>query len=64
MMTRKDYIAVANIFRGYREAMPVDAYSRLINEVAEYMYADNPRFQKAKFIEACGVRLTYVEVPF
>ena len=64
MMTRKDYIAVSNIFRGYREAMPVEAYSKLINEIAEYMYADNHRFQKAKFIEACGIKLTYVEVPF
>lgn len=59
MMTRKDYIAVSNILKDRKASIPEDAYIGLVNDVANYMSSDNPRFEKSRFIEACGLKLSF-----
>lgn len=61
MMTRKDYKALARIIR---EAAPSDAWSSdqktamsagieyIARRVAEYLQADNPRFNAERFRQA------------
>lgn len=64
-MTRKDYIAFANILRGRLteaqargersgRAEAVTAMLKTINDVAELFQAENPRFDRARFLAACG----------
>lgn len=53
-MTKKDYIIIAEVIKG---AMPHDSTS-LVFEVAEGLCVafecDNPRFDRARFLTACG----------
>jgi hypothetical protein len=55
MMTRKDYIAVSNILREYRQSMYAEDYSDLVADFAEYMLKDNERFDLTRFTEACNI---------
>ena len=55
MMTRKDYVAVANILKEYRQSIPAEDYLDLCNDFADYMEQDNPRFQDLTFLKACEV---------
>ena len=67
-MTRKDYVAIAEAInvsslRGYdprewgqsylngRE----DALTVVARNIADVMQADNPRFDRSRFLKACGV---------
>lgn len=54
MMTRKDYVAVAEILSGYKNAM-IDGFwfDDLINDFADFFAEDNPNFKEDKFKEAC-----------
>lgn len=62
-MTRKDYIAVANIIKWNKTnqpsadfvANPVETVlARVANEMANLMAQDNPNFDYKKFIASCG----------
>jgi hypothetical protein len=55
MMTRKDYVAVAEILSGYSHAM-VDNFwwEDLVNDFALMFAEDNPNFKFDKFVEACN----------
>ena len=55
MMTRKDYVAVAEILQGYQMAM-IDGfwYEDLVNDFADLFTQDNPNFKMEKFTHACG----------
>jgi hypothetical protein len=55
MMTRKDYIAVSTILKGYRQSMPAEEYLELVWDFASYMKLDNDRFDNFRFLEACGI---------
>lgn len=55
MMTRKDYVAVSNILKEYRQAMPIEDYVDLCSDFGKYMAYDNPRFDAVKFIKACDI---------
>jgi hypothetical protein len=55
MMTRKDYIAVSNILKEYRDVMDSVDYLDLVEDFAEYMLKDNDRFDSVRFSEACGI---------
>jgi len=59
MMTRKDYIAVSGILKNKKAFIPEDAYIELVNDVSSYMLSDNPRFEKSRFVEACGLKLNF-----
>ena len=54
MMTRKDYVAVAEILSGYQNAM-IDNYwwEDLVNDFANLFAEDNPNFKRDKFTKAC-----------
>jgi hypothetical protein len=55
MMTRKDYVAVADILAGYSQAM-IDNFwwEDLVNDFSLLFEKDNPNFNRKKFLEACG----------
>ena len=61
-MTRKDYAALAAGLREGVEATKAchskdaqDAYEMAVYDVARVLAADNPRFDRARFLKACGV---------
>jgi hypothetical protein len=55
MMTRKDYVAVSNILREYRQSMYAEDYLDLCTDFGKYMAQDNERFDAVRFLEACNI---------
>lgn len=53
MMTRKDYVKTARILRDHADRMPATTHASLVHEFACLFAADNDRFVRAKFVEAC-----------
>jgi hypothetical protein len=55
-MTKKDYIAIANIISNTRNAYNStevsEAFDTLVNELIAYMQDDNDRFNRDKFYVA------------
>ena len=49
MLTKKDYIKLANILKDRK--YDIKSYA-LINDIVEWLKADNPNFDKEKFIKA------------
>jgi len=54
MMTRKDYIATAEILKTYSEAMDSFFVEDLVNDFADMFAEDNDRFNRVRFWEACN----------
>ena len=55
MMTRKDYVAVAEILAGYKDGMADNFWwEDLLNDFAFFFAEDNPNFKHDKFLEACN----------
>ena len=59
-MTRKDYVLIASTiqhqFSYYEESTPeVKALKELALRMAYDFRQDNPRFEYARFLDACGV---------
>lgn len=68
-MTRKDYIAIAAALSLERPALTLEQYAMapdwdrgtfdewntIVLRFAGMLAADNPRFDRAKFLTACGV---------
>jgi len=54
MMTRKDYVATAEILNGNRIFIHPATFAELVNEFGNYFENDNPRFDFAKFENACN----------
>lgn len=59
-MTRRDYIGIAAVLRIAVES--VRAYPlaqppiyRLVEDMALMLHADNPRFDRDRFYDACGL---------
>jgi hypothetical protein len=60
-MTRKDYVMIAEILRFNRKDFieGEDGFSLiniLAHQIANGLEADNPRFDRARFLTACGVK--------
>ena len=62
-MTRKDYVAIAGAFQGAHTSLrvhfPVASFQGwrvAIDHVADALAKDNPRFDRARFLQACGVQ--------
>lgn len=61
-MTRKDYRLIAAVFRtGYKQVANND-YERavvavMVDRLAEALTKENPRFDREKFLKACGVKV-------
>jgi DNA-binding MarR family transcriptional regulator len=59
MMTRKDYVATAEILAGFREDLlsigdkGEHIFTCLIEEFSEMFLADNERFMADRFEDAC-----------
>ena len=61
-MTRKDYIALAAIIKSNHDVKVISPNnfrfvlkSDFINDLAAYLQKDNHRFDRSKFIAACGI---------
>lgn len=59
-MTKKDYIVIANVFNDYAGLdIHSEDYAYIRRQMAESfanrLEADNPRFDRARFLAACGV---------
>ena len=59
-MTRKDYIAIAAALVKARQYCETDNQRRGVectaHCVADVISQDNPRFNRARFLKACGVQ--------
>jgi len=53
MMTRKDYVATAEIIKSYNLQLPEILLEKMVNDFAEMFQEDNPRFDKNRFRVAC-----------
>lgn len=51
MMTRKDYIIIARAIKN------AESVAELAYRLADAMQADNPEFNRTKFLKACGLPL-------
>ena len=56
MTSRKDYIAIARVIRNAAN-LPAIINRRVFigQQLAEHFGYDNPRFNREKFLDACGV---------
>lgn len=66
-MTRKDYVAIAEAVMSARREITLkephdsredldDGVSYAAEFIADVMARDNPRFDRARFLKACGVQ--------
>lgn len=53
-MTRKDYVAIAEAIALY--GSDTEDVRAVAHAIASVMAADNPNFDRARFLDACGVR--------
>jgi hypothetical protein len=54
MMTRKDYVAVAEILNSFQDVIADQfTFEDLVNEFADFFASDNPNFKRDKFTQAC-----------
>lgn len=53
MMTRKDYIKTAEIINMFKDEMNKETFESLVYEFSVFFSDDNPRFDDAKFWDAC-----------
>jgi len=59
MMTRKDYVAIAQIINNYfdkadhHDALVANVHDFLIDPFIDLLANDNPNFDKEKFWDAC-----------
>jgi len=54
MMTRKDYVAVAEILNYASDKTHPALFSKIVNDFAEMFAVDNPRFDITRFHKASG----------
>lgn len=58
-MTRKDYVKIAAVLKRHCDVRHVDAAARsamdIALDMASMLAADNPNFDRAKFLKACGM---------
>ena len=52
-MTRKDYVATAEILNSYASEIKIDVYEDIVNDFSEMFISDNERFDTDRFWEEC-----------
>ena len=52
-MTRKDYVATAEILASYANEIPQTTFEDLVADFSDMFLADNEKFLTVKFEEAC-----------
>jgi hypothetical protein len=60
-MTRKDYQLISQVFANFGKIQQLDQTinwtgADLARNLADALQADNPRFDRARFLEACEVK--------
>jgi hypothetical protein len=53
MMTRKDYVATAEIINSYADEIKLTVLEDLVNDLIEMFATDNERFDSDRFWEEC-----------
>lgn len=53
MMTRKDYVATAEILNSYVHNLPAPTFDCLVEDFAAMFAEDNERFLIDRFVDAC-----------
>lgn len=53
MMTRKDYVKTAKILNKFVDRIESTDFNDLVFEFSEWFASDNPRFDEARFEDAC-----------
>jgi len=53
MMTRKDYVATAEILNKFLDRLDSNDFNDLVFEFSEMFLADNKNFDEVKFEDAC-----------
>ena len=53
MMTRKDYVATAEIINSYGNDIKLEVLEDLVNDFIEMFAEDNERFDSDRFHEEC-----------
>lgn len=57
-MTRKDYVMIAEVINRNTVLLSESAFidfARMAEDLATELQNDNPRFDRARFLTACGV---------
>ena len=54
-MTRKDYVIIAEVFANFANVCNLEE-TIIARNLADALQADNPRFNSARFLDACGVK--------
>lgn len=56
-MTRKDYQLIAGVFAGIAEIIDINETvgADIAQRLADALEEENPRFNRARFLSACGV---------
>lgn len=52
-MTRKDYVATAEIINSYADEIKLNVLEDLVNDFIEMFAADNEKFDSDRFWEEC-----------
>ena len=56
-MTRKDYVAIAEVIADAKDRFNMDGAGQYIaGRLADMMAADNPSFDRERFLKAAGVQ--------
>jgi len=54
-MSRKHYKALATVIHGFKNEMAPATFMYLVWQVGEVLEADNERFDKVRWEDACGL---------
>ena len=54
-MTRKDYVVIAEVIKNLDECIDSYGLEVLADNMADALESDNPRFDRARFLAACGI---------
>ena len=57
-MTRKDYVIIAEVFAHFGQMVELEETigADIARNLADALQADNPRFNRDRFLDACGVK--------
>lgn len=59
MMTRKDYVATAEILNSYGDEIPQQVFEDLVYDFSQMFSDDNERFDSDRFHEECYKNLNH-----
>jgi hypothetical protein len=62
MMTRKDYVATAEILKFASDKTHPALFSKIVNDFAEMFAVDNPRFDVVRFHEASNYTTVFGKI--